>query len=709
MKRIYTLIIFIAIVCQTNAQWTWQNPLPQGNDLNFVKFYNDEIGWAVGNDGTIIKTTDGGDNWTIQNSTTKQDLSFIFCLDQNIVFALGNQVLLKTTDGGVRWNKLKISDSTSYYTLYFINENTGWLSINKVVGPGESVQKIIKTTDGGLTWNVQFERSFWPIYSFSFTSENEGWALVSLGFENRIFHTADGETWEEISTIPNNGSKIQFVTKDTGYVTTSYFLYKTIDGGKNWESSKLFNGILSSEIISESTYLILDSGRYLQITTDGGNSWIKKQISFNDTLISYFSSYNSIDYKKGKVWTIGKMGTILKSDNLGDTWNCKSKNLALELKNVQFITKDIGWAVGQLNTILKTNDGGTNWFRMMLADNFGTNIEHFIKVCFLNENLGWVASNIGNIYKTTDGGSNWLKIKVADTPLSDIFFISENVGWTTTDNGIIHKTTDGGLSWVNQEQLKAGIYSIYFINDNLGWITFVGLEENFGMTTDGGETWNLGKIGDNIYLTSIYFFDKDTGWAASTMRFARTTDGGKNWQLSSFDQIMNSIFFVNKNIGWAAGEYGVIMKTTDGGISWNHLPLENSLPIKSIYFISENEGWIVGANGMIMRTTNGGTTFVQDDNSNEHFIAAKEFRLGQNYPNPFNPSTKINYQIPQAGFVTLKVYDPLGREVTMLVNEEKAAGNYEVNFNADKLSSGVYFYKLQTGNYIKTRKMVLIK
>ena len=83
--------------------------------------------------------------------------------------------------------------------------------------------------------------------------------------------------------------------------------------------------------------------------------------------------------------------------------------------------------------------------------------------------------------------------------------------------------------------------------------------------------------------------------------------------------------------------------------------------------------------------------------------------LYQNYPNPFNPSTTIKYQIPNAGLVTLKVYDLLGNEVATLVNKEKPVGTYEIGFSASGLSSGIYFYKLQSGNFTETKKMILIK
>jgi len=87
----------------------------------------------------------------------------------------------------------------------------------------------------------------------------------------------------------------------------------------------------------------------------------------------------------------------------------------------------------------------------------------------------------------------------------------------------------------------------------------------------------------------------------------------------------------------------------------------------------------------------------------------KEFALGQNYPNPFNPSTTFKYEIPKESYITLKVYDILGREVTTLVNEQQRAGYYEIDWNAVNNSSGVYFYKIQAGDYVDTKKMILLR
>jgi hypothetical protein len=124
--------------------------------------------------------------------------------------------------------------------------------------------------------------------------------------------------------------------------------------------------------------------------------------------------------------------------------------------------------------------------------------------------------------------------------------------------------------------------------------------------------------------------------------------------------------------------------------------------IFSIYFVNEQTGWITGDWGSIARYY--GTTDL-----NEDINSLNQFSLNQNYPNPFNPSTVISYQLPVYSNVTLKVYDVLGNEVATLVNEEKPAGSYEVNFTTSSLTSGVYFYQLKSGSYLETKKMILIK
>ena len=130
----------------------------------------------------------------------------------------------------------------------------------------------------------------------------------------------------------------------------------------------------------------------------------------------------------------------------------------------------------------------------------------------------------------------------------------------------------------------------------------------------------------------------------------------------------------------------------------------------SVYFANSQVGWTVGYYGSILSTINGGSVFISKISSE----IPKQFRLHQNYPNPFNPETKIRFEIPsdvkrKTSNVKLIIYDILGKEIVTLVNEQLQPGLYEVTFNGQNLSSGIYFYQLRLENFTDTKKLVLIK
>ena len=132
--------------------------------------------------------------------------------------------------------------------------------------------------------------------------------------------------------------------------------------------------------------------------------------------------------------------------------------------------------------------------------------------------------------------------------------------------------------------------------------------------------------------------------------------------------------------------------------------------LTSVYFVSDSTGWIVGSSGTILKTNNGGGSIITEVSDD---IYVRNFSLHQNYPNPFNPTTTIRFTISDLRFTTLKIYDVLGREVATLINEEKPAGEYEIEFSTglihQTLSSGVYFYQLRAGDFVETKKMILLK
>nr|HMS33987.1 T9SS type A sorting domain-containing protein [Ignavibacteria bacterium] len=157
--------------------------------------------------------------------------------------------------------------------------------------------------------------------------------------------------------------------------------------------------------------------------------------------------------------------------------------------------------------------------------------------------------------------------------------------------------------------------------------------------------------------------------------------------------------------GWAAGNSGTILNTTNGGTTWNSQISNTTNLLNSVCFTDAMHGYIAGFEGTILKTTNGGSVFISENGTS----IPEGYYLSQNYPNPFNPVTNLEFGISKLGFVSLRVYDALGKEVAVLVNEKLTQGIYEFKFDASNLVSGVYFYKLETGNFTQTKRMLLIQ
>ncbi|MGB5875130.1 MAG: T9SS type A sorting domain-containing protein, partial [Bacteroidota bacterium] len=150
-----------------------------------------------------------------------------------------------------------------------------------------------------------------------------------------------------------------------------------------------------------------------------------------------------------------------------------------------------------------------------------------------------------------------------------------------------------------------------------------------------------------------------------------------------------------------------ILRTTDAGATWVRQSSGTTSGLYDVSFTDADTGTAVGRNGTILRTTTGGV--VTSVKGNKETSIPVQFALAQNYPNPFNPSTTIEFALPHAGFVTLSVYNVLGEEVATLIAGEHAAGTFRTSWDASGLPSGVYFYRLSAGDYVQTKKAVLMR
>jgi hypothetical protein len=154
---------------------------------------------------------------------------------------------------------------------------------------------------------------------------------------------------------------------------------------------------------------------------------------------------------------------------------------------------------------------------------------------------------------------------------------------------------------------------------------------------------------------------------------------------------------------YAGTDYDGVFLSTDNGANWKYAGMANNNDIS--FMVDENDIFVGTEEALVWRRPLSEFTGVGKEIND----LPKEFTLSQNYPNPFNPSTNIKFTIPKASLVGIKVYNKLGQEIETLVNEEKRAGTYKLTWNAVNLPSGVYFYRLQAGSFIETKKMVLLK
>jgi photosystem II stability/assembly factor-like uncharacterized protein len=260
--------------------------------------------------------------------------------------------------------------------------------------------------------------------------------------------------------------------------------------------------------------------------------------------------------------------------------------------------------------------------------------------------------------------------------------------------------------WVNQNTgLSGGLKSVHFINDNTGHI--VGVNGAIYKTSDGGSSWSQQTSGITYTLNSVFFINANIGVSVGYGNpslgegtILRTLDGGANWSVQASEKPLQSVIFINNLTGWAVEHVGTILKTNDAGANWVTQLNGNIDNQFSVSFIDNNTGWTCGNNGTVYKTTNGGVTFVENREDFPNY-----YNLEQNYPNPFNPSTVISWQSAAGNWQTLKVYDILGNEVATPVDGYKPAGSYEIEFDAGALASGIYFYRINIGEYIETKKM----
>ena len=401
---------------------------------------------------------------------------------------------------------------------------------------------------------------------------------------------------------------------------------------------------------------------------------------------------------------------FLSSQSSNSQWIQQPSGTTNSIRDVEFINRFTGWACGD-NKIYKTTNGGENWFTQTHPTN------NLIQGIWPVDSMVVYASGWFNtILKTSDGGENWIALRNGNPPdqpsFESPFFLNRDTGWICGDQ-IVFRTTNGGTTFDSVHTFVSQ-HDIFFRNYSEG--VMCGDAANFFRTTNSGINWNLvpvvgGPGQPNFWRQS--FINDTTGWLIGfSGGVYKTTDFGNNWD--SIGNVMNltndiyTVEFADDSTGWAGGENGVIYKSTNGGNNWFQQVATSQFGngfIRSIYAHNDSVVWAVGNLGKILHTTNGGVSSILHS-GNE---IPDDFILEQNYPNPFNNSTNIKFSIREKGLIKLEVFDLLGRKIELIEYGLREPGSYIINFNADNLSSGVYFYKLYSNERAEIRKFVLLK
>ncbi len=402
-----------------------------------------------------------------------------------------------------------------------------------------------------------------------------------------------------------------------------------------------------------------------------------------------------------------------------------------------FVNPDTGWIVNGDGQIYRTNNGGAAWQLQFVS---GT--AHFRSVGFLNELEGW-AGNVGvgefgatdpNVfYRTRNGGQSWQAFSQFHGPapagVCGMHVVNDSticaVGRVRGPSFFV-RTTDGGARWTSKDmrEYAAGLIDVYFIHPDTGFavgLTNVVHDFSSGVvlfTSDGGNTWErrfvTARMGE--WCWKISFPSRKTAYVSlqrnslSPIYFLKTADGGNTWQEKLFSTsyyFVQGIGFISESRGWAGGNSSFpTYETRDGGETWRSAGFGTR--VNRFRFLNDSLGYAVGQR--VYKYAKAGAVSVQD-RADE---SAWQYALSQNYPNPFNPSTTIRFQLSERMFVSLRIYDVNGRQVKEVMQRVCEAGENVVTWkgtddHGKPARSGTYVYKLEAGELLEVRKMVLVR
>ena len=376
--------------------------------LRKIYFATNMIGIAVGDEGTLITTEDGGITWKRQNSGTTKNLRDI-SVSEDKLFAVGD-------DGLAIEYKIPMISKYRPRKLLFDEPE-------------------IIPYEPEIVWENLFTDSAGNLRNVFFIDDSHGW---SVGENGAILHTTNGgRAWEKQNCpIDNTLIGLYFITPKLGWIMSrdASFL-STSDGGKTWRIINADSKPLISRYDSEMN---------------------STKVAYNLKAVYFQSSSEG--------WAVGEDGAILHNIDGGPVWTAQDSKHNTTFNDIQFTNDNIGWAVGLWGTIVFTNDAGKNWFIQSSDTSYDLKGLHFI-----NDKEGWVVGRDGIILHTHNSGADWLsQYSGVDENLNSVYFKNNKEGWIAGEKGLILHTQDGGLLWQREGSgTNKNLYDIYYNGKNL--------------------------------------------------------------------------------------------------------------------------------------------------------------------------------------------------------------------------------------------------
>jgi Secretion system C-terminal sorting domain/Photosynthesis system II assembly factor YCF48 len=532
-------------------------------------------------------------------------------------------------------------------------------------------------------------------------------SLIFLLFAN----FAAAQTWSTVSQTPSaaNINSISVVDENTIWIACDVnYAYLSTDGGQTWQlrNSGLPSGGMYGICALDAMNCWIGTGSgSIYHTSDGGNTWTQ-QIAVSGSFIDgieMFDANNGVYYADptgqgqpyqfryttdgGTTWTLAPNAPIAANEfGVINAWDWTDQNhfwMGSANINANPLTANVYYTstgfTGTFNTAVLNGTGGSTGL-------------YYQAIAFTDNNNGLVASNNGDVMKTTDGGATWTATTVPNV---------------------------GGFAAINMNALKDGSNLIRLSLDDISGIYHV------FTTTDFGNSWQEEAIpseGANYGFQHMRFIDSTLGYAGGGSGYFFKYTGPVPVELTSF----TAVSVPGKiNLNWSTATetnnrgFEIERKVTSGNTEgqWTTIGFQEgqgTTTEQHQYSYSDNVQQLNATKiSYRLKQVDFNGSYVYSQVVDVKNILPSNFALYQNYPNPFNPTTTIKYQIPEDNFVSLKVYNTLGQMVADLVNRNTPAGTHEVNFDASRLTSGVYFYILKVGqngsDFIKTEKMILMK